>query len=101
MSELAHALVVMAHFHSLSSFALSCGLTPEMDTSQEYVHTGGPDFVATPLTNPALGVGRRRGENSESETPQTESEPHSPEPGPSPTKARTGQYMVQYYLNSK
>lgn len=33
-----HAIVLLAHFHSLSSFVFSCGLTQELDTtSQSYV----------------------------------------------------------------
>jgi sestrin len=104
VSELAHAVVVMAHFHSLSSFALSCGLTPEIDTLYEVMVTSleGAEFPSAHpgcLTNPALGLGRRR-ENSESESAQTDSGPISPEPPSSPTDSRTGQYMVQYYLNS-
>ncbi|CAI8021574.1 Sestrin-1 [Geodia barretti] len=104
VSELAHAVVVMAHFHSLSSFALSCGLTPEIDTLYEVMMTSleGAEFPSAHpgcLTNPALGLGRRR-ENSGSESTQTDSGPISPEPPSSPTDSRTGQYMVQYYLSS-
>lgn len=103
---MAHALVVMAHFHSLSSFALGCGLTPEIDTSQEFMtmEGRGAEFTSNPsptLTNPALGVGRQR-ENSESDTPQTDSEPITPDfPSSPPTDSRTGQYMVHYFLNCK
>ena len=103
VSELAHALVVMAHFHSLSSFALGCGLTPEIDTSHEFVISEGADFptkAPSTLTNPALGLGRRR-ENSDSETAQSDSEPVSPETTSPPADSKTGQYMVQYFLNSK
>ena len=93
----------MAHYHSLSSFALSCGLTPEIDTLQECLSSEGAEFSSNPpsaFMNPALGVGRRR-DNSECETPQTDSEPLSPEPVSPPADSRTGHYMVQYYLNSK
>jgi sestrin len=102
VSELAHAVVVMAHFHSLSSFALGCGLTPEIDTSHEFATSEGTDFPLKPsstLTNPALGLGRGR-ENSDSETAQSDSEPVSPETTSPPADSRTGQYMVQYFLNS-
>lgn len=38
LSEVVHAIVLLAHFHSLSSFVFSCGLTQELDTtSQSYV----------------------------------------------------------------
>ena len=100
VAELAHALVVMSHFHSLSSFALGCGLTPEMDTSYEYLLPEGSGLSSLPggPTNTALGVGRVR-ENSDSE-PHSDSEPQTPEDRSPPTDSRTGQYMVQYYLDS-
>lgn len=34
MSEVVHAIVLLAHFHSLSSFVFSCGLTQQLDASQ-------------------------------------------------------------------
>ncbi|XP_055601644.1 sestrin homolog [Uranotaenia lowii] len=33
LSEVVHAIVLLAHFHSLSSFVFSCGLTQELDTA--------------------------------------------------------------------
>lgn len=33
LSEAVHAIVLLAHFHSLSSFVFSCGLTQELDAS--------------------------------------------------------------------
>lgn len=35
LSELVHAIVLLSHFHSLSSFVFSCGLTQELDTSSQ------------------------------------------------------------------
>lgn len=31
LSEVVHAIVLLSHFHSLSSFVFSCGLTQELD----------------------------------------------------------------------
>lgn len=31
LSELVHAIVLLAHFHSLSSFVFSCGINEELD----------------------------------------------------------------------
>lgn len=31
LSEVVHAIVLLAHYHSLSSFVFSCGLTQELD----------------------------------------------------------------------
>lgn len=38
LSEIVHAIVLLSHFHSLSSFVFSCGLTQELDplSSQKY-----------------------------------------------------------------
>ncbi|XP_031638139.1 sestrin homolog [Contarinia nasturtii] len=38
LSELVHAIVLLSHFHSLSSFVFSCGLTQELDptSNQKY-----------------------------------------------------------------
>lgn len=38
LSEVVHAIVLLSHFHSLSSFVFSCGLTQELDpiSSQKY-----------------------------------------------------------------
>ena len=32
MSEVVHAMVLLSHFHSLSSFVFSCGLTQQLDS---------------------------------------------------------------------
>lgn len=37
LSEVVHAIVLLAHFHSLSSFVFSCGLTQELDTSSQRI----------------------------------------------------------------
>lgn len=38
LSEVVHAIVLLSHFHSLSSFVFSCGLPQELDpiSSQKY-----------------------------------------------------------------
>lgn len=33
LAEVVHAIVILAHFHSLSSFVFSCGLNQELDAS--------------------------------------------------------------------
>ncbi|XP_029725729.1 sestrin homolog isoform X1 [Aedes albopictus] len=37
LSEVVHAIVLLAHFHSLSSFVFSCGLTQELDVSSQRI----------------------------------------------------------------
>ncbi|XP_063702954.1 sestrin homolog isoform X2 [Culicoides brevitarsis] len=39
LSEVVHAIVLLAHFHSLASFVFSCGLTQELDTQTTSSHT--------------------------------------------------------------
>lgn len=33
LSEVVHAIVLLSHFHSLSSFVFSCGLTQELENT--------------------------------------------------------------------
>lgn len=44
-SELIQAIVVIATFHSLSSFVLGCGIVPEIDTRGGYHIVGAPQTV--------------------------------------------------------
>ena len=57
LGELAHAIVIMTHYHGLASFALGCGVNPEIDTPQGHCYE---DLLQIPVTcyqgNPALGV---------------------------------------------
>lgn len=39
ISELTHALVLMAHFHSLASFVFACGITLEAEQKQNICHS--------------------------------------------------------------
>ena len=57
LGELAHAIVIMTHYHGLASFALGCGVNPEIDTPQGHCYE---DLSQIPVNcyqgNPALGV---------------------------------------------
>jgi len=39
ISELVHALILLAHFHALSSFVYGCGITPEVDHEGGYTYS--------------------------------------------------------------
>jgi sestrin len=99
ISELVHAIVIMAHYHALAGFALGCGVNPEIDTPLG--HTGmGKDgelqLVKIPFcSNPALGVGDSTPAQSDSE-----SEPLSPVPR-SPTHPGVSESLVQHYIESE
>lgn len=54
MSELVHAIVILAHFHALSGFALGCGLNPEVDTPNG--HTWEKPTVVRICTSSVLQV---------------------------------------------
>jgi len=43
MSELMHAIVLLAHFHSLASFVFGCGVTSETDHPDGHVYTAATD----------------------------------------------------------
>ncbi|RKP08036.1 PA26 p53-induced protein-domain-containing protein, partial [Thamnocephalis sphaerospora] len=51
MGEMVHAIVLLATFHSLASFSLSCGLVPELDT------LGGTEELDMPLLQLPTSVG--------------------------------------------
>ena len=57
LGELAHAIVIMTHYHALASFALGCGVNPEIDTPQGHCYE---DLSQIQMNcyqgNPALGV---------------------------------------------
>ena len=40
ISEVVHALVLLSHFHALSSFVYGCGITPEVDHDGGYTYNG-------------------------------------------------------------
>ena len=99
ISELVHAIVIMAHYHALAGFALGCGVNPEIDTPLG--HTGmGKDgevqLIKIPFcSNPALGVGSSTPAQSDSE-----SEPLSPV-ARSPTHPAVSESLVQHYIESE
>jgi hypothetical protein len=47
LAEVVHAIVLLAHFHSLSSFVFGCGVNEELD--QDGGHHNGSSDSATPL----------------------------------------------------
>ena len=98
MSELVHAIVIMAHCHALAGFALGCGVNPEIDTPLG--HTGmGKDgevqLAKIPFcSNPALGIGNTPAQSD------SESEPLSPV-ARSPTHQAMAESLVKHYIESK
>ena len=98
MSELVHAIVILAHYHSIAGFCLGCGVNPEIDTSMGHTYPGKRGDSATThcfYSNPALGIGKRTPSDSESETSPTGQSPISPT---NPNLART---IVEHYIDSE
>jgi len=55
MSELMHAVVLLAHFHSLASFVYGCGVTSETDHPDGHVYTASStDEPSTAVSNDEL-----------------------------------------------
>ena len=101
MSELVHALAIMAHFHSLAGFALGCGVNPEIDT--KFGHTWDKDGDTIPLhqliySNPALGIGNTPGQ---SDSDMTDSEPISPVTRSPVHPTLMTQSIIQHYIDSE
>ena len=94
VSELVHAVAIMAHVHALAGFALGCGINPEIDT--DFGHTDGlkngpMDIIH--CTNPALGWGGRITSDSD----VTDSGPISPV-ARSPTHPSVLQSRVHHFI---
>lgn len=49
LGEIVHAIVILTHFHSLSSFVFSCGLTQELDKTSSHKSSLHSSKIATPL----------------------------------------------------
>jgi sestrin 1/3 len=47
LAEVVHAIVILSHFHSLSSFVFSCGLNQELDASLKNVESSAVDAEAS------------------------------------------------------
>ena len=103
MSELVHAIAIMAHFHSLAGFCLGCGVNPDIDTPLGHTFTdknnGDVGHFHGYYSNPALGIGAGTPSDSESETV-------SPPPGRSPlarspTHPDMAQSLVKHFIESK
>ena len=103
VSELAHAIVIMAHFHALAGFALGCGLNPEIDSSlgHAFPHSTrgeSPNANSFINGNPALGLG-----TTPTDSEYTDSEPISPQDRPliSPPLRSVSNSMIEHYIESE
>lgn len=62
LAEVVHAIVLLAHFHSLSSFVFSCGLTQELEASSQKIE----DNVVVPQkTEPEHQCNAQEGKQTE------------------------------------
>ena len=101
MSELVHALTIMAHYHSLAGFCLGCGINPEIDTPLGHTTSSRSNEVHSLqgyYTNPALGIGAATPSDSESETVSPVL--RSPT-GRSPTHPGMAKSLVQHFIESR
>ena len=98
ISELVHAIVIMAHYHALAGFALGCGVNPEIDTQLGHIglrKDGEVQLARIPFcSNPALGLGSTPAQSD------SESEPLSPVTR-SPTQAGVAESLVRHYIESE
>lgn len=97
MSELVHAVAIMAHIHAVAGFALGCGINPEIDT--ELGHTENLKNIPVEIShcsNPALGIGGRITSDSD----VTDSGNISPV-SRSPTHPRVLQSRVHHFIQSE
>ena len=63
VSELVHALILLAHFHALCSFVYGCGVSTEVD------HDGGYSYRPQPVTDKNCNV-EQKSDSSLSSSPE-------------------------------
>ena len=63
VSELVHALILLAHFHALCSFVYGCGISTEVD------HDGGYSYRPQPVTDKNCNV-EQKSNSSLSSSPE-------------------------------
>ena len=100
ISELVHALTIMAHYHALAGFCLGCGVNPEVDTPIGHTSSSKNNDVHAQnsyYSNPALGIG---GTPSDSESETVSPVGRSPV-ARSPTHPGMAQSLVQHYIESE
>lgn len=89
LAEVVHALVILAHFHSLCSFVFSCGLNQELDEAKGYNYKGD-------MTQEASAVSRTTEKTSSKANPKDEPQKNkdwncsTTQPPPSPTEPEVG-----------
>lgn len=64
LSEVVHAIVLLSHFHSLSSFVFSCGLTQELDPASSQKYNKSPPIKNKMNTSPLSRWGRSNSQAS-------------------------------------
>lgn len=102
MSELVHAIAILAHYHSLAGFCLGCGVNPEIDTPMGHTYTSKKGDSGSNngfYSNPALGIGARTPSDSESETLSPTSQ--SPIMDCSPMHPSMTRTIVQHFIDSE
>ena len=61
LGQVVHAVVLLAHFHALSSFIHGCGITPEIDFDKGHIYLDPVNFNSwtptSPANTPTSGVG--------------------------------------------
>ncbi|XP_020293093.1 sestrin-1 isoform X2 [Pseudomyrmex gracilis] len=80
LAEVVHAIVLLAHFHSLSSFVFSCGINEELDnvTGHHYKENIQDNSSNVPPAKDKLSTSPKKIPNGEGKTENVPSPPPSP-----------------------
>lgn len=91
LAEVVHGIVILSHFHSLSSFVFSCGLTQELDpTSSPKYKSQTPQKTAS---SSSLSPNKKFSFN------RTNSNSNTPSPTPSPPSGTKNFPFSEYSIN--
>ncbi|XP_017881716.1 sestrin-1 [Ceratina calcarata] len=80
LAEVVHAIVLLAHFHSLSSFVFSCGINEELDnvTGHHYKENVQDNSNKVPTAKDKLSSSPKKIPNGDGKTENMPSPPSSP-----------------------
>ncbi|XP_032687012.1 sestrin homolog isoform X1 [Odontomachus brunneus] len=80
IAEVVHAIVLLAHFHSLSSFVFSCGINEELDnvTGHHYKDNSQENSSKVPPAKDKLSSSPKKIPNNDGKTENVPSPPSSP-----------------------
>lgn len=90
LAEVVHALVILAHFHSLCSFVFSCGLNQELDEAKGYNFKGDMTYEASAFSRTSENSSSKANPKDEPQKNHKDWNSSTTTAPPSPTEPEVG-----------